>query len=471
MNFRKKKYVISLFCLALILLSRNAEANLSLPITESVQDIRQDSLPDSIFLKHFATVESQYNRYLDKADWAYKHGLNKRAKKFYTKAGELNPYSNYIKSRLDEITHYKYSFRNVLFGFDLDQPNLLIKSLTYLIIYFILSMLVLLVFILYHRTRMEQRQNYEDNLKEMYQGLLVDYLFTTENNRNIPDEIKLVAASKFNRKILIDQMIDLSINLSGDTKKRLRELYFALGLHNDSIRKAMGRKWHIKIKGFKELAFMDITEANAEIIRCLQHKNDIVRMEAQLAMIRLNRSDSFGFLDHLKKTFTLWEQLTVYETIMFHDLEAPKFDRWLISNNKSVVLFSLKMIEIFKQHDTYPNLFWMVVNNDDEIRNHTIRVIGNLKIKEALPHLKRLYKSETYRNCLEIIRAMKKMPDQSMLNFLKLVIDKEDDVQLQIEAAIAINNFGETGKIALNRCSILIIRITRLLLSTYSIKE
>jgi len=32
-----------------------------------------------------------------------------------------------------------------------------------------------------------------------------------------------------------------------------------------------------------------------------------------------------------------------------------------------------------------------------------------------------------------------------MIGFLKLVLDKEDDVQLQIEATKAINNNGEEG--------------------------
>jgi hypothetical protein len=41
------------------------------------------------------------------------------------------------------------------------------------------------------------------------------------------------------------------------------------------------------------------------------------------------------------------------------------------------------------------------------------------------------------------------MPDDSMIGFLKLVLDKEDDVQLQIEATKAINNNGEDGAKAL----------------------
>jgi hypothetical protein len=312
-------------------------------------------------------------------------------------------------------------------------------------------MLVVLLFILFNRNLMKVIEQRKQALREQYQGQLVDYLFSTNNVQVIPAEMGRIATSAFNRKILIDQMIDLSINLMGDAKDKLRMLFLALKLDKDSIKKAYNIKWHIKIKGFRELAFMNITEANNQIIRCLQSKNDILRMESQLALVRLNHTDSFGFLDHLEKPFTIWEQLTVYETIMFHNLPIPQFDRWLYSKNNTIVLFALRMIDIFKQRETYPTLFWLLVNEDPEIRILTIQTIGNLKIKEALPHLTRLYKNEIYPNCLAIVQAIGKMPDESVLNFLKLVIDKEEDVQLQIEAAMAINNMGIPGQQALEK--------------------
>ena len=44
---------------------------------------------------------------------------------------------------------------------------------------------------------------------------------------------------------------------------------------------------------------------------------------------------------------------------------------------------------------------------------------------------------------------MGKMPDLSMMGFLKIVLDKEDDVQLQIEATKSIEKIGEEGVKAL----------------------
>lgn len=393
-----------------------------------------------------------YETCLNKAEWAYRYGLFKRAGKFYREALVFNPRSAYINYKLEQITKFKNSsFRGFLFYFNLDKPDLLIHTLTYLSLYFIGSMFIILFIILINRNNIERTAQKKQILLEKYQELLVDYLFSTRPSLTSYEEINRIAGSPFNRKILIDQMIDLSINLAGDAKDKLRTLFISLELDKDAVKKVYSIQWHVKIKGFRELAFMNITDANDEIVRCLHSKNDVVRMEAQLAMIRLNPEDSFAFLDELSKTFTLWEQLTVYETIMFHNLSIPQFDRWLYSKNKSVILHALRMIEIFKQRETYPNLFWMLVNEDHEIRNLTIQVVGNLKIREALPHLKRLYKTETYENCLAIVQAISKMPEESVLNFLKLVLDKEDDVQLQIEAAMAINNLGDSGKATLTK--------------------
>jgi FOG: HEAT repeat len=417
--------------------------------------LRNDSLQKKLDTLTIPQAEShftpEYERILDKADQAFKFGLYKRAARFYKEAEKINPNSIYIQYRLKEIENLGSNFRNFLFYFNFEKPDLLIRSLTFLVLYFMASMLIILLFILIHRNRMTAEEKRKQTLREKYQALLVDYLFTTDNASNVPKEIRKIASSSYSRKILIDQMIDLSINLSGDTKDKLRDLFFALKLEQDSIRKVYNRKWHIKVKGFRELAFMDIVESNDQIIRCLRSKNDIIRMEAQLAMVRLSHGDAFGFLDHLEKPFTLWEQLTVYETIMYHNLPVPNFDRWLFSKNKTVVMFALRMIDIFKQRETYPNLFWMLVNEDPEIRNLTIRTIGNLKLKEAAPHLKRIYKNETYQNCLAIIQAIAKIPNEKTLNFLKLVIDKEEDVQLQIEAAMAIHNLGDVGKAELQK--------------------
>jgi len=367
----------------------------------------------------------------------------------YQQSENVSPTSESLileESQLPDTEENNYSVRFLIF--DINQPGLLFRSLIVVIIISIIGQFVLLVWILLNRNKLQIVQLKTDKLMTQYQALLVDYLFS-ENKEDMFCEIQQIATSKFNKKILIDQMIDLSVNLSGEAKEELRDLYFKLNLDEDSIAKAYNYKWHIKIKGFKELAFMNIKEANKEIKRALKSNNDILRMEAQLALVRLNEDDPFKFLDDLKKPFTLWEQLNVHELITFHNLPIPDFSRWTNSPNKTVVLFSLRMINVFKQIHAVEAVIKCLEHSDNEVRHMAIKVCGEIQLRETLPHLKQMYKNEDYSNCLAIVQAMGKMKDESVLGFLKLVIDKEEDVQLQIEATLAIDNMGEIGTAAL----------------------
>jgi hypothetical protein len=309
----------------------------------------------------------------------------------------------------------------------------------------ILTMIILLIVILLNRTRMEKEEKLKQYLAETYQSMIIDYLFTGTS----PDQFRQIASNSFRRQALIDQMIDVSVNLKGDAEEKLRGLYLYLGLDNDSVKKAHDLRWHKKIKGFRELAFMNIKDANFSIYNALNSKNDILRMEAQIALVRLSEKDPFGFLFELKKPFSLWEQITLHELIIQHDLPVPAFRKWLHASNPTVVMFALRMIREFKQRDAEDDLREILEHPSAKVRRLAIQVAGDLDMRSTLDPMKRMYKTQDYGTCIEILRAMAKMPDTSLLGFLKLVLDKEDDVQLQIEATKAIENNGEEGVKAL----------------------
>ncbi len=309
------------------------------------------------------------------------------------------------------------------------------------IILCIAMMIILLAVILLNRARMEKEEKLKQYLAETYQSMIIDYLFTGSS----PDRFLEIASDNYRRQALIDQMIDVSVNLKGDAEEKLRSLYLYLGLDSDSIRRAHDYRWHKKIKGFRELAFMNIKDANFTIYKALNSKNDILRMEAQIALVRLSEKDPFGFLFELKKPFSLWEQITLHELIIQHDLPVPAFKKWLKASNPTVVMFALRMIKEFKQRDAEDDVREIIEHPSPEVRRLAIKVAGDLEMRSTLETMKRIYKEQDYHTCIEIIRAMAKMPDTTLMGFLKLVLDKEDDVQLQIEATKAIENNGEEG--------------------------
>ena len=335
-------------------------------------------------------------------------------------------------SWIDRITYHGRSSRLVI-------------TLLIIIMFSILSMAVLLIVILLNRTRMEKEARLREKLMEQYQGMVIDYLFgNTKTEQFIP-----IASDTFRRQVLIDQMIDVSANLKGDTVQKLAGLYKNLNLDNDSKERARSSKWHVKIKGFRELAFMNIKDANEDIYAALNSSNEILRMEAQIALVWLSDDNPFEFLSHLTTPFSLWEQITLHELLVQHELKVPDFKKWLVSPNDTVVMFSLRMIREYKQTDSEPEIKKILSHPSAQVRLLAVQVAGDLQLRSTQNTLKHMYKNQEYSICLEIVKSLGKMPDLAMMGFLKLVLDKEDDVQLQIEATKAIENMGEEGVKAL----------------------
>ncbi len=317
----------------------------------------------------------------------------------------------------------------------------LVNALIITIFISFVTMIILLMVILLNRRRMEKEEDLRQYLAETYQGMIIDYLFTGSS----ADKFRSIASDNYRRQALIDQMIDVSVNLKGDAEEKLSGLYLYLGLDRDSIRRAHDYRWHKKIKGFRELAFMNIKDANDEIYKALNSSNEILRMEAQIALVRLTNEDPFSFLFQLERPFSLWEQITLHELIIHHDLPVPEFSKFLKASNPTVVMFALRMIREFKQKQAEDDVREALEHPSQEVRKLAVEIAGDLEFRSTLEVMKRMYKSQDNHTCLEIIKTMAKMPDPSLLGFLKLVLDKEDDVQLQIEATKAIENNGEEG--------------------------
>jgi HEAT repeat protein len=326
-----------------------------------------------------------------------------------------------------------------------DKSPLLITILYIVILYSIVTLITLLIIILLHRRKRQRRQHKKEYLLERYQELLMDYLFYEEKQDESFRELNKVANNPMNRQVLIDQMIDLSVNLKGEVREMIQSLYVRLGLKEDSLRSAYSHKWHENVKGFRELAFMNIRDANDQIIKSLNSNNEILRMEAQISMVRLAEKNPYQFLDYLEKPLSLWEQVTLHEMLIQHDLKIPAFKQWFQSKNITVLIYALEMVSWFKQRGVGKEIIELFDHEAEQVRVTAYRVCGDITLHTSLPAMMEKYPGETLKNKLVILHTFAKLPHEKYLKFLKDVLDTEEDVQLQIEATKAMENTGEPG--------------------------
>lgn len=332
-----------------------------------------------------------------------------------------------------------------------DKPVILIYILIVVIIYSVSSIIIMLIFMIINRGRRDKTDQLINELKAQYQTALVEFLEHNKDNTKLMSQIKKIANSTFTRKILIDQMIDLSINLQKDKAEELRTLYFKLGLNEDSLEKLNNKHWHTRIKGFKECAFMNIELSVPIIEKSLNSKNDIERSEAQLALVRLNTEDPYSFLDNLRRPFSVWEQNIIHQEITYHNLKIPEFERWCYSENESVRAFSSKMIQLFNQKKSWEKLVDLIEDENEKIRASAIISLGDLKVRQSQSSLRERYQKENDDNKLLIINALSKFKNINNIVFFKHILEEEENnVWLQVEAAKGIREIGDEGKNELN---------------------
>jgi hypothetical protein len=306
---------------------------------------------------------------------------------------------------------------------------------------------IILIFVLLNRNKMEKRIIIKNNLLVQYQKIILDAvedkILTDEEIRKFKSIIK----NQFNRQVFVQEMIDVALMLPKNTLKNLRKFYYDSGLIKATERKLKCHKWHYIIQGLKELSALDIKDYNDIVMKHINSKNDILRMEAQIAIVRLsNDVNTFEFLSKLNHNITLWEQITLHQLMVQADLNVPDFGKWVLSKNPSVVMFCLKMIREYNQIQNAKKIISLMHYDNVEVRKLTIEVIGDLKINESIDTLKDCYHLETHENSVEIVKTLGKLSNPNTIDFLQNIVDVNGDVQLQIESVKAIYNMGEIGK-------------------------
>lgn len=380
--------------------------------------------------------------------------LDSMAIGLYKESMLLNPAKKqHIESLLNRT---EYNLKNRSFipyinNLTFSSPLLLTSFLILISLFSFSTLILVLLFVIFHREWQIRRQKKIQKIREENLMLLLEYMSNPAREREIEATLEVRSRNKLKRTMLVNEIIEMSKNLQDSALERIKNVYLNLRLDRESSRKIASLNWNIKVKGFKEMAFMNLRDKKDQIVNCLHSRNSILRSEAQLALIRINDNQSFDFLDHLERPFTEWEQINAHELIMVHNLTAPDFSRWLNSSNSSIVVFCIKMIRLLNQRQNLPLIVEKLNDPLDEIRLQAILTIGKLGYIDAVPELKDVYYKETTNNKVEIIRALSGFKLPELISFFKSIIQLEEDVTLEIEAAKAIMNLGERGENEIKR--------------------
>lgn len=342
------------------------------------------------------------------------------------------------------------------------QASLKVKILVVIIIYLLVSLGLLMIFILTNRTIMTIERARLQKMKETYQEELTNFLFGEENQAFEFTGI----GHKANREVFINELLSLHNNLYGEAATRLRDLYYNLELYRDSIRKVKNGKWNVKAKGFKELAQMDVKDANRDIADYVNSRNQILRMEAQLALVKLNEEEPLGFLDDLKFELTEWEQVNILNTLSYHQINIDSFEPWMSSENDSVVIFATKLAGLYKHIHSWPMILELLEHENPKVRHVAIKTLEMFEVAENSGPFKEIFKLEQPleekedeafynlnmdRNRLAAIEALEAVATPDDIPFLEQILKTEKEFNILKKAVSILNGIKPRGPEALDQ--------------------
>lgn len=337
----------------------------------------------------------------------------------------------------------RWYLRNIL------NDPFIVRLIKYLIVYFLVSVLILLSVVYFHSRRSQVKTIGRVKLKNKIQQLLSEYLFGDEKDK-VVNELKIIK-KRSDRQLLINEIEMLLGNLSGEISDQLKWLYLLLGLEKDSVHKLISDDWETVIRGIKELETMNLQEETGSIKHLLNHRARQVRISARYAYIKMSKDDPWHFLDDFQYTLTTWDQLNLYSIVKVNKLAVPEFSRWLNSPNLSVLYFSLKMIALNNQLEAAPAVMQYINHENEKVRRYAIETLSSLYYEPASSTLRVVYFKETPKNKRSILKTMLEMQDQSNYGFLVKLFAVEEDYERLLLIAKALYTLNEKGIVALEQ--------------------
>jgi hypothetical protein len=277
-----------------------------------------------------------------------------------------------------------------------DSCPFVIQLALVLIVVLAVSIVVLAIYLKIVRYYLRKKEEETIRLKNIYEALLVEYLYCNTENEKFDDQqqsiilkIKTAIQIKFHRKIVVSILYNLMDQVSGEMSDAIKNLYYKTGLINDALLRLKNKNWYIIAKGIGELSRFEVREAHDHVIKHITHPKREVRKEAHLYLVNLNHFEGLSFLNDVKTPLSEWDHVQILEILQkFDDQQICDIKPWLKSPNDTVVLFALKLAELYNQFEVNDTLMELLSHTSKTIRIQTIEVLTHLYGVEAKDLLK-----------------------------------------------------------------------------------
>lgn len=313
-----------------------------------------------------------------------------------------------------------------------------------------LIVLILVVIAVYSILFQKKRGHFKiDSIKKQLDPLLSSILIEDSMaSKKIIAKIASIIREPIAKQLCIDELIQCKQNYSGEAGEKMVHLYRELELKQVSLKKIKPNKaWYSKARGIQELYTMEQRDSYDSILQYANSKDEFVRMEAQIGVLHLIGFKGLEFLDYISYPLTEWQQMKLLEQLKLFPEKTElhfKIIEWLNSNNETVVVFALRLIEEYQQLGLTSEIQSCLYHQNKKVRTQAIKTLIGLETIETPKLLLEYFKDAAIQDQILILDAMRTMATDSESENLEALLDHDDNT-IKLKAASALVHCSKNG--------------------------
>lgn len=318
------------------------------------------------------------------------------------------------------------------------------QTLTVGVIFFLCTTFALVFFTYLYLGLKKRAFFFKERIKKNLELWISSVILADEDEEiTIPEKFKRLFKTQAARDYAIENLIINKKAFSGTVAEKIKHLYEELGFKNDSLKRLQSNFWFVKAKGIQEMAIMDQNDQLIKVYRLTNSKNQLVRDEAQTAIIQWSGFNGLRFLDVASYDISEWQQIQLLVQLKnFTQQDMPKLERWLSSKNETVVIFALKLSEVYQQFHVKRKVEECLFHKNEKVRIQAVNTLAKTGDDDSADKMIMQYEKDRFTNRLNILNQIHKIGSKQHIPFLLNELNNENDF-LKLAAAKGIGELGE----------------------------
>jgi hypothetical protein len=318
------------------------------------------------------------------------------------------------------------------------------------VLYFFLSVMIFIgisiITFSFYKRKMEMKKLFwqEKVVTIISESLLIEndenpvWLQFTEADK------ELLKDEKF-RQYFIGEIIHAKKNFSGASVLNLKHLYQSLDFDKDAVLKMKSHKWHIKASGIHELAVMGQEQYVKEIFRLTNDVNELVRNEAQCALVNFYGFKGLRFLNVIIYPISQWQQIQLLNYIYdVHAADPKRLTKWLLSKNNSVVIFAIRLASLCNCTEVYTQIIRCLQGNESQVKQCALEYLKKINHPDSAEEIINCYAGADAATRLIMLSVLQETGTENQIPFLINELSNPDNT-IKLAAAKTLSVLHPSG--------------------------